>query len=294
MIDDLLAAKMEADKTNRPYAVLHVVGVKGSTPSVVGKAMVVMPENVVAAPGCESDTGCASDTGCESAAGDTRARLVGTIGGGKMEREAVADALEALKTGQPSYVRSYNGGGADEETLVCSPHTVEVFCEIFRHEMIAVICGNGHVGSKMAELCRFLDIYTILFDRQEAYAHSEFAGECHHVTDYRKGLCEAAIPEGAYYFIGTDSHESDKEALAGILTKKPKYIGMLGSRRKVTTVFEALKAEGMDPALFEPLHSPAGLHIANKKPEEVAFSILAEMLMIKNGGDGQPMRVEVR
>jgi len=272
MTDELLQAKTEADRTNRPYAVLHVIGKRGATPATVGKAMVVALEP--------------AGTGEEAAC-----RTTGTIGGGKMEREAVADAVEALKTGGNSYVRTYDGGGADEETLICSPHSVEVFCEIFRHEMILVICGNGHVGQKMAELGRFLGIYTILYDRNKAFAQSEFAGECHHCADYRQAMAKAEIPEGAYYFIGTDSHESDKEALAGILGKKPKYIGMLGSKRKVTTVCDALKAEGVDPALFEPLRSPAGLKISNKKPEEVALSIIAEMLMLKNGGDGRPMRV---
>ena len=87
--------------------------------------------------------------------------------------------------------------------------------------------------------------------------------------------------------------DSDKEALAGILEKKPAYIGMLGSRRKVFGVFEALTGEGFDPDLFAPLHSPAGLRIASKKPEEVAFSVMAEMLMYKNEGDGASMRTVV-
>ena len=265
MTDPLFKARQEAEEKNRPYAILHVIGIKGATPAVVGKAMLVMAD------------------------GST----TGTIGGGLMERNAVSDAVEALKTGRSSYTRSYDGGGHEEETLVCSPHTVDVYCEIRRKEMIAVIVGNGHVGSKMAELLKFLGIYTILYDRQEAYADNPFASECHHCEDYRQTLAEADIPEGAYCFIGTDSHESDKDALAGILKRKPRYIAMLGSRRKVTTVCETLAAEGIDPSELGALHSPAGLKIANKQPEEVALSIVAEMLMIKNGGDGSSMRVEM-
>lgn len=264
MTDPLFEARKEAEEKNRPYAILHVIGVKGATPAVVGKAMLVMAD------------------------GST----TGTIGGGMMERGAVNDAVEALKTGRPSYTKTYAGGGKEEETLVCCPHNVEVFCEIQRKEMIAVIVGNGHVGNKMAELLRFVGIYTILYERKAEYADNPFASECHHCADYRQALAEADIPEGAYYFIGTDSHESDKEALAGILNKKPRYIAMLGSRRKVTKVGEALMAEGIDSALLEPLHSPAGLRIANKQPEEVALSIVAEMIMIKNGGDGSSMRIE--
>ena len=301
MTDELLEAKIEADRSNRPYAVLHVVGVRGATPSTVGKSMIVTLGNTAAdadskpmnaAPGnTAADADGPTISICRTSGTIGGCRTAGTIGGGKMERDAVADAVSALRTGQKSYVKTYDGGGADEETLVCSPHSVDVFCEIFRHEMIAVIAGNGHVGQKMIELCRFLDIYTILFDNQEAYARNDLASECHHCAGYRKALEDADIPEGAYYFIGTDSHENDKEALAGILKKHPKYIGMLGSRRKVTTVCDALKAEGFESELFEPLYSPAGLGIANKKPAEVAFSIISEMLMLKNGGDGASMRI---
>ncbi|MBQ6376878.1 MAG: XdhC family protein [Lachnospiraceae bacterium] len=262
MTDPLMNARLEADQKNRPYAVLHVISIKGVSPATVGKAMLV----------------------------DADGNTAGTIGGGTVERKAVSDALAALKAGDPPYTKHYIEGGEKGE---CCPHDIEVFCEILRREMVVVIIGNGHVGSRLAELCRFLDVYTILYDRHEAFAENPFANECHACQDYRVDLREADLPDGAYYFLGTDSHDSDKEALAGILEKKPAYIGMLGSRRKVFGVYETLTGEGFDPDLFRPLHSPAGLRIASKKPEEVAFSVMAEMLMYKNEGNGASMRTVV-
>lgn len=101
------------------------------------------------------------------------------------------------------------------------------------------------------------------------------------VEDFYKGMMALTIPAGAFIVITTYGHRFDKEALAAALTKKAAYLGMIGSRKKIAAVYEKLRSESFTNEQLEAVYAPIGMDIGGETPEEIAISIIAEMLAVK-------------
>jgi xanthine dehydrogenase accessory factor len=147
----------------------------------------------------------------------------------------------------------------------------------------AYIIGGGHVGLAVSQIMKFIGFYVIVFDHrkdvftmnQNTYAHEKI------ITDYKN--VNQFIKEGSksYAIIVTPMHMGDKDALASVINLDLKYIGMMGSARKIKTVFNNLAKDGVDKKQLEKVHSPIGLEIDAETPEEIAVSIAAEIISIK-------------
>ncbi len=146
------------------------------------------------------------------------------------------------------------------------------------------IIGGGHVGLAVAKVMSMLDFYVVTIDnRPEVFTMEQ------NVYSDKKIICNFKdagkhVREGmlSYVVIVTPMHKSDKEALSSVINKNVKYIGMMGSKRKIETVFSNLVGEGISPALLKKVHTPIGLEIEAKTPEEIAISIAAEIISVKN------------
>jgi len=147
----------------------------------------------------------------------------------------------------------------------------------------AYVVGGGHVGLAVSRIMKSIGFYVIVFDhRKEIFTMDEntFADEkiiCNYceVKDY--------IKDGnkSYVIIVTPAHAGDKDALGAVAKMDLKYIGMMGSKRKIKTIFNNLVNEGVDKKLLSQVHSPIGLEIEAETPEEIAISIAAEIIQIK-------------
>ncbi len=156
--------------------------------------------------------------------------------------------------------------------------------EIYGITDTVYIIGGGHVGFAVSKIMSLLDFYVVVMDErqnvftmeQNNYAHRKLVCKFEEAGKY--------IREGdlSYVVIVTPMHKSDKAALKSVIDKNVKYLGMMGSKRKVKTVFESLITEGVDPAKLERVHTPIGLEIQANTPEEIAVSIAAEIIGIKN------------
>ncbi len=147
------------------------------------------------------------------------------------------------------------------------------------------IIGGGHCSLAFAELMGRMDFYISLYDDREnlnTFLQNGFAHEKHIVTDYTE--LKNKIPPGSnhYVVLMTFGYRTDSIALKALLGKQFKYLGMLGSKKKIEKLFADYKSEGLDERLLRNIFSPIGLHIKSQTPEEIAISIAAEIIKVKN------------
>ena len=150
--------------------------------------------------------------------------------------------------------------------------------------LIAYIAGGGHVGLAVSRIMKTLGFYVVVFDHREdvfTIEQNNFADEII-ITRYEEIGKRIIESERSYIIIVTPMHEGDKDTLKSVIDKKVKYIGMMGSRSKIKNIFDALQADGIDGELLQRVHTPIGIEIEAETPEEIAISIAAEIIKVKN------------
>ena len=157
--------------------------------------------------------------------------------------------------------------------------------EIIGERETVYIAGAGHVGLAVSKVMSMLGFYIKIFDHREdvfTLEKNKFADEKIILKDYYQFGDYVREGKKSFVVIVTSKHLGDKEALQNVIKKKVKYIGMMGSKKKIVTIFNALRKEGISDELFKKVHSPIGLEIEAETPEEIAVSIAAEIIKVKN------------
>ncbi len=167
--------------------------------------------------------------------------------------------------------------------------------EISRPPLELIVCGGGHVGQAVARAARFLGFnVTVIDDRAEFASREKFPDPTIRLIadDFIAGLRSLKITPAAHLVIVTRGHKHDEICLREVIGKPARYIGMIGSRRRTTTIREHLRREGMAAELLRGIRSPIGLDIGAQTPEEIAISILGEIVLVRRGGSGKPKSEE--
>ena len=159
-----------------------------------------------------------------------------------------------------------------------------VFAEILGNEKKMVICGAGHVSMPVIDIAGMMGFHVIAIDDREqfvqnALSHGADEGIC---SGFEEALADIPGDPDTFFIIVTRGHLSDSECLLSIVKKPHAYIGMIGSRRKVGMVKQLLADNGVSQDVIDSLHTPIGLDIGAETPEEIAVSILAEIIEVKN------------
>lgn len=165
------------------------------------------------------------------------------------------------------------------------------FSEDFQGQMTVVLCGAGHVSQASARIFRELEYSLIVVDDRVEYANAgrfPMADEIR-CLNFETEFPDAQFPEHAYYVIVTRGHEHDYTCLRNVLTRSYGYIGMIGSRSKVKLSRERLEQEGFSAAQIDEVHAPVGLRIGGQTPAEIAVSIAAEIIQVKNAKSGSTL-----
>lgn len=262
MNQEVFAALGEAMKRAEDVALVTIVATNGSTPQRVGAKMLVYADG----------------------------RTVGTVGGGCYENDAFWKAREALKTRKPVRVKyELDDDFAQENGLVCGGQ-MEVFIEPIEPPPAVFVIGAGHVGFYLAAFAHEAGFMVHVVDDREAFANRERFPQAVEVVvdDIPAWLAAASIPPSAYVVIVTRGHRHDLDALRAVVDRDLRYVGLIGSRAKVARVYDALVEEGIDPARFERIHAPIGLDIGAVTPQEIAVSILAELIAVRRGRASAP------
>ena len=150
--------------------------------------------------------------------------------------------------------------------------------------LIAYIAGGGHVGLAVSRVMKSIGFYVVVYDHREdvfTIEQNKYADEII-ITKYEAIGNKIIEGDRSYVIIVTPMHAGDKDTLKSVIDKNIKYIGMMGSKKKIKTIFDELREDGVDEKLFERVHTPIGLEIYAESPEEIAVSIAAEIIKVKN------------
>lgn len=163
------------------------------------------------------------------------------------------------------------------------------FIEHFAPEGTVYIFGAGHVGVCVAHLASYVGFRVTLIDDREEYANHARVPQADHVVvvdDFDNCLPLLNVGQDSYVVIVTRGHSHDKTVLSQVLQTQAHYVGMIGSKRKIKLIFDALLEDGMTESQLERVHSPIGLPIGGETPEEIAVSIVAELIQCKQANSG--------
>jgi xanthine dehydrogenase accessory factor len=162
------------------------------------------------------------------------------------------------------------------------------FIEPLSSEGTVYIFGAGHIGQKLAPLTEFVGFRTVVLDDREQFANRELLGSADRIVvleSFDDAMKDLTIDEESYLVIVTRGHAHDKTVLGQALKTKAGYIGMIGSRKKRDAAYEALTKAGFTAQDFVRVHSPIGLNIGAETPEEIAVSIVAELIQAREKRD---------
>ena len=185
------------------------------------------------------------------------------------------------------------GAGAEGEQKVKFLHDTESQTRIYRERIgrtpKMIICGAGHVSMPIICMGKMLGfMVTVIEDRPKFADHARAAGAEQVLCEpFADGLSKIRGDSDSWFIIVTRGHRYDTECLEAILRKPYAYVGMMGSRRRVAIVKDQLEAKGLCREALDGVHTPIGLKIGAETPEEIAVSVMAEIIQVKNAGSGK-------
>jgi xanthine dehydrogenase accessory factor len=253
-------AELESEEV--PFALVIVVKAQGSVPRHEGSKMLIF-----------------SDGSSE-----------GTIGGGEMERLVIEEGQASLRDGRARYLH-YNFSDPDRgDPGVCGGE-IDVYVEPVQPSHTLLVFGMGHVGQAVAHLGSWLGFRVIAADDRAEFAIPSTAPTAERVLHCELAdlIKEVEINTQTYVVLATRGVPVDVEGLPFLLEKEAGYIGVIGSKRRWETSVKELKEKGVSEELIAKVNSPIGLEIEAESPEEIALSIMAEIVMIYRGGSGESM-----
>ncbi len=209
--------------------------------------------------------------------------MVGTVGGGCVEAEVWNAAREVLDTEKPKKL-SFNLGqdAAYDNGLICGGQ-LEIFIEPILPVPSAYIFGAGHISKSLSKVASLAGFRTVVVDNREQFANRERFPDVDEViaAEYEDVFAKLEVNESSYLVIVTRGHRDDMRVLRWAVGTPARYIGMIGSKRKAINVIKELEKEGIPRERFERLHSPIGLEVGAVTPEEIAVSIVSEMIGLR-------------
>lgn len=254
---DIIVMKKALEKIEQgeELAIVTITKAEGSTPRREGAMMLVLKDG----------------------------KIFGTVGGGSVENRIIELSIEAIKKGKSSSINiPLDESGVD---MICGGE-VDVFIDVYKNKPKLLIVGGGHIGQAIYNLANLLDFNIVIFDDREEFVNGErfpLAYELIH-GNIKENLENYPIDNNTYIVIVTRGHTYDEEALEVVVNSNAKYIGAMGSKKKVITMRQNLIEKGISEGSLNKVYAPIGIKISNGSPEDIAFSILAEIQLVRNKG----------
>ncbi|HEX2906935.1 MAG TPA: XdhC family protein [Phototrophicaceae bacterium] len=257
-------ALVAAQAKGEPVALATVVSVQGSVPRHEGSKMLVRADG----------------------------SIISTVGGGTMEQRVIQEALAALKDGKTRLL-SYSMNDINAGDPGVCGGTVQVFVEPIGAAPALLVIGVGHVGKALAELGKWAGYRVVVSDDREEFCNPDYLPGMDEYAVCKPGKIAECVEITPLTYIAavTRGLTVDVDLVPALLQTEAAYIGVIGSRRRWALTVKALKEErGLTNEQLARVHAPIGLEIRAETPQEIAVSILAEIIMRRRGGDGQPMQ----
>ena len=201
----------------------------------------------------------------------------GTLGSTELDEPALETAHRIAQIGNTESISTEDG--------------TEIFVEGFTTPPTLVMVGGGHVGKATADLANNLGYRVYLVDDRPEFCNEERFpyAEQTVVTPYDQWSDHLSINVNSYVVVATRGHRYDDMALESAMKTRARYIGLLGSRRKTLMIYRRLMEQGITKDRIKEVYAPVGLNIGALTPEEIAVSIMSEVIMVRRGGDGGRM-----
>ena len=209
--------------------------------------------------------------------------MIGTIGGGCVEAEVWTAAREVIETEKPRHLTfSLGQDAAYDNGLICGGQ-LNIFVEPVVPQPRAYIFGGGHVSKSISKVANLAGFSTVIVDDREAFANPERFPEAAetYADEYESVFPKLSVTSSSYLVIVTRGHRDDMRVLRWAVSTPARYISMIGSKRKTISVIHELEKEGLPRENFERIFAPMGLEIGAESPEEIAISVVAEMIAIR-------------
>lgn len=240
------------ENSNIKAALCTIISTKGSAPRKAGSKMIIYENG----------------------------KIDGTIGGGALEKIVIEQSLEVIKTNTAKTVKH----NLVSELAMCCGGTVELFIEPIMNKKKLYIFGAGHIGKSLAKFSHDLDFNVTLIDeRYDAFDDINTTDLSTIIEHHATAIEQLKFDEHTFIVILTHNHQYDREILALSSKKQHQYIGMIGSERKVEIAKKnMLSSNLMEPHELANIDMPIGLDITAITPQEIAVSILAKLIDVRN------------
>ena len=215
--------------------------------------------------------------------------IAGTIGGGCVEAEVWEAAREVMKSEKPqSLTFNLNNNPKYDTGLVCGG-TLEIYIEPVLPVATLYIFGAGHVAWNLYKVARLAGFDVVVTDDRESYANRERFPDARDIyaDEYERVMSQLAPNDSSYIVIVTRGHRDDMRVLRWAAETPAKYVGMIGSQRKTIAIYKELEKEGIAAEKLARVYAPVGLDIGAITPEEIAVSIVAELIALRRGSQAQ-------
>ena len=191
-------------------------------------------------------------------------------------------------------IRQVSNLGKNDSVLTSDG--TELFVEGFTTPPTLVLMGGGHIGKSTSTLAATLGFRTYVVDDRPEFANPDRFPEAAEtvIAPYSEGLAQVPINTNTYIVVATRGHRQDDYALEAAIRTPATYVGLLGSKRKTLLIYRHLLEKGHSPEILRKVRSPMGLDIGALTPEEIAVSIMSEIIMVRRGGHGGAMQMEDR
>ncbi len=253
----------DLEKKNESAALCTVIKSEGSTPRHAGSKMLVYRDG----------------------------NFIGTVGGGELESRVIQSALQTIKDGNTQILSYSMADPSRGDPGVCGGQ-VEVFVEPIYPPPLLVVIGAGHVGKAVAHLAKWLGFRVAVSDDRAELCTPEVipSADAYYPVTMDKLHEHINIDHRTTLILTTRGSGIDVAGIAPLLDSAAAYIGVIGSRRRWATTVKALKDKGISDEKIARAHSPMGLELRAETPEEIAVSIMAEVLMVRDKGTGKQMK----
>ena len=251
---DFAAQAVDAYAGGSPMAIVNVTAAPSKSNVAVGAKMLVR-EN-----------------------GDTQ----GGLGDEILEAMTVEKARDLMAMGKNDYLYLDSG--------------IECYIEAYTTPPTLVLIGGGHVSKAIAPIAKSVGFRIFVFDDREQFANPERFPEADItlVGDYRDGFDKLPVNANSFVVVASRGHQFDDAAVSGALKTPASYVGLLGSKRKTILIFEELLRNGFDADQLRRINAPIGLDIGGRTPEEIALSVMSEIIAFRLGGNGGSMKLQER
>ncbi len=204
----------------------------------------------------------------------------GSLGDPDLDREAISIGKKLAAFGENQFHRASDGS--------------QIYAEGFTTPPTLILVGGGHVNKAVSNLAVTLGFKIFVLDDRWEFANKERFPEAEEIViaDYSEGLNKLHINSNTYIVVATRGHKYDDLALASAIQTQARFVGLLGSKRKSILIYKNLINNNVPLERIQEVHAPIGLNIGALTPEELAVSIMAEIIMVRHGGDGGSMKMD--